>query len=349
MESRRLYFVAPRTVEVRTESVAEPDANELLVETVASGISPGSELLVYRGEFPDGMAVDESIDALAGTFEYPLRYGYAAVGEVSAVGRDVDPEWVGRRVFAFAPHADRFTTTPDAVVPVEDDVDAHAATLLPSVETATNLALDGRPRIGERVVVFGAGLVGLCTTHVLSSFPLDQLVVVEPMATRRELARTLGADRVVAPAEFTGVLERDGGREGDIGEGGDEHGVVAGADLVYELSGRPATLDAAIETVGYDGRVVVGSWYGSKHATVDLGGSFHRDRIDLESSQVSTIAPELRGRWDKSRRFDVAFEHLQALDTDVLLTETVPFAEAADAYRRLDDCAVDAPHVVLTY
>ncbi|WP_227132883.1 zinc-binding dehydrogenase [Halorubellus salinus] len=334
MDVRSLYFDGPETVEVRTDSLSEPAADELLVETVASGISPGSELLVYRGEFPEGMAVDESIDALSGTFEYPLRYGYAAVGEVVDAGRDVAAEWVGRRVFAFVPHADRFTTTADAVVPVDDDVTVEEATLLPSVETATNLVLDGRPRVGERVVVFGAGLVGLCTTHVLSSFPLDELVVVEPMATRRELARTLGADRAVDPDEFDGAVGGTG---------------AAGADLVYELSGQPATLDAAIDAVGYDGRVVVGSWYGSKRAMVDLGGSFHRDRISVESSQVSTIAPELQGRWDKSRRFDVAFDHLRALDTDVLLTETVPFADAADAYRRLDDRDLDAPHVVLTY
>jgi len=337
MSARTLYFTAPGAVEVRAEPAIEPDADELLVDTVASGISPGSELLVYRGECPADMPVDESLDAFSGTFEYPLQYGYAAVGEVRSVGRDVDADWVGRRVFAFEPHADRFTASPESIVPVDEGVSAHEATLLPSVETATNLALDGGPRVGERVVVFGAGLVGLCTTHVLSGFPLDELVVVEPVATRRELARTVGADRVVAPEAVDAAIEGFG----DCG--------AAGADLVYELSGRPATLDAAIDAVGYDGRVVVGSWYGTKRAAVDLGGAFHRDRISVESSQVSTIDPELRGRWSKDRRFDVAFEQLRALDTDALLTEAVPFADAADAYRRLDEGELDAPHVVLTY
>jgi 2-desacetyl-2-hydroxyethyl bacteriochlorophyllide A dehydrogenase len=337
MTARSLYFTGPGTVEVRAESVEDPDAEELLVDTVASGISPGSELLVYRGECPEDMPVDESLDSLSGTFEYPLQYGYAAVGEVRSVGRDVDADWVGRRVFAFEPHADRFTASPADVVPVEDGVSAEEATLLPSVETATNLALDGRPRVGERVVVFGAGLVGLCTTHVLSGFPLEELVVVEPVPARRELARTLGADRVVAPEAVDSELDAF------------EATAAEGADLVYELSGRPATLDAAIDAVGYDGRVVVGSWYGTKRAAVDLGGTFHRDRISVESSQVSTIDPELRGRWNKARRFDVAFEQLRAVDTDALLTETVPFADAADAYRRLDEQTLDAPHVVLTY
>jgi len=339
MESRRVYFTAPGSVELRTEELAAPRADELLVESVASGISPGSELLVYRGECPEGMAVDESIDSLSGTFQYPLRYGYAAVGDVVDAGADVDDDWLGRRVFAFEPHADRFTADPDAVVPVDDGVTAREATLLPSVETATNLALDARPRVGERVVVFGAGLVGLCATHVLAGFPLSELVVVEPVGTRRELARTLGADRAVAPEEFD-AAELDGR---------DDDAAAAGADLVVELSGRPSTLDAAIDAVGYDGRVVVGSWYGTKRASVDLGGSFHRDRISLESSQVSTLSPALRGRWSKPRRFDVAFDQLRALDTDALLTEELPLEDAAVAYDRLDDRALDAPHVVLTY
>jgi len=347
MESRRVYFTAPGSVEVRTEEFAGPRAGELLVETVASGISPGSELLVYRGECPEGMAVDESIDSLSGTFQYPLRYGYAAVGDVVDVGASVDDEWLGRRVFAFEPHADRFTADPDAVVPVDDGVTAREATLLPSIETATNLALDSRPRVGERVVVFGAGLVGLCTTHVLAAFPLSDLVVVEPIDTRRELALSLGADRAVAPDEFDGA--DFGARDDDAADFDARDESAAGADLVVELSGRPSTLDAAIDAVGYDGRVVVGSWYGTKRASVDLGGSFHRDRIDIASSQVSTISPDLRGRWSKPRRFDVAFDQLRDLDTTALLTEELPLSEAALAYERLDDRALDAPHVVLTY
>lgn len=334
MDARVLYFSAPGTIDLRTETLGRPDRGELLVETVASAISPGSELLVYRGEVPPGMEVDATIDALDGEFEYPLPYGYAAVGEVVETGEAVEEAWVGRRVFAYEPHADRFRTTPDRVVPVREGTTAIEATLLPSVETATNLVLDGRPRVGERVVVFGAGLVGLCTTHVLSGFPLDRLVVVEPVAERRALAERLGADRTVHPEEADSVLaDRD----------------PEGADLVYELSGRPSTLDAAVGAVGFDGRVVVGSWYGTKRAAVDLGGSFHRDRISIESSQVSTIDPSLRGRWDRPRRFDVAFDHLGSLDAGVLRGETVPFGEAPEAYRRLDDGSVDGPHVVLTY
>ena len=181
-----------------------------------------------------------------------------------------------------------------------------------------------------RVVVLGAGLIGLCTTAVLSTFPLAELVVADPVPERRAAAERLGADRVVASAPEV-APERDPG----------------GADLVYELSGNPDALDDAVAAVGYDGRIVVGSWYGTKRANVDLGGRFHRDRITVESSQVSTIDPELRGRWTNERRLDAAMAHLRD-EGDRLLTDRVPFESAPSAYRRLDEeCPPGG--LVLTY
>jgi 2-desacetyl-2-hydroxyethyl bacteriochlorophyllide A dehydrogenase len=331
-DARRLYFTGPGTVELRTERLAEPGASELAVETAVSAVSNGTERLVYRGEVPDGMATDATLAALEGRFDYPFRYGYAAVGEVVDVGSDAGEEWVGKRVFAFEPHADRFVADAADVVAVPDDIGTEAASLLPTVETATNLVLDGAPRVGERVVVFGAGGIGLATTHVLSQFPLESLVVVEPVAQRRKLARAFGADRVLTPGEAVGF-------DGD----------PPGADLVYELSGRPDTLDAAVDAAGYDGRVVVGSWYGTKRHPVDLGGAFHRERIDLVSSQVSTIDPALRGRWTTDRRLDVAFSHLRTLDTATLVTHRIPLAEAEAAYDLLDRGPDDALQVVLEH
>jgi 2-desacetyl-2-hydroxyethyl bacteriochlorophyllide A dehydrogenase len=334
MERTSLYFTGPRTVEQRRSTVEISD-EEMVVETRVSAVSAGTELLIYRGEAPTDVPADETLEALDSDLSYPVKYGYAAVGDVVATGDGVADEWLDRTVFAFNPHESRFTTTPDAVVPLPDAVGAERMAMAPSVETATSLVLDGRPRVGERVVVFGAGVIGLCTVGVLSSFPLDRIVAVDPVAPRRECAVELGADRAVAPGDVADVV--DGWSEPE------------GADLVYELSGQPATLEAAVEAAGYDGRVVVGSWYGEKVATVDLGTDFHRDRISVESSQVSTLAPETRGRWTKARRMDTALDRLADLNLGSLVTHRVPFAEASDAYRLLDEGTGDPLQVLLTY
>jgi 2-desacetyl-2-hydroxyethyl bacteriochlorophyllide A dehydrogenase len=328
MADSALYFTAPRTVEPRPVSV-DPAAEEVVVETDVSAISAGTELLVYRGEAPDDLPVDETIDAFEDSFEYPLRYGYAAAGRVVDTGSTVSDVWLDRQVFGFHPHQTRFAADPDDLVVLPDDVSPAHGSLLPTVETATNLVLDSEPRLGESVVVFGAGVVGLCTTRLLSAFPLSDLTVVEPIADRRETATAMGADRVIPPETAAAEL-------GDC-------------DLALELSGQPAVLNDAIDAVGYDGRIVVGSWYGEKRAPIDLGGAFHRDRIELVSSQVSTIDPARRGRWDRERRFDTAVGWLDRLDCERLISHQVPFAEAADAYELLDERAESALQVVLTY
>lgn len=332
MTRRTLYFTAERRVEVRDRPIPEPEAGEVLVETAVSAISAGTELLIYRGEAPERLRADETLPSLDGDLSYPLAYGYAAVGEVIEAGPDASADWVGRTVFAFNPHETHFTARPGDLVAVPDDVSAEGATLLPTVETATNFVLDGAPLVGERVVVFGAGLVGLCTTNALAEFPLDSLVVVEPVAERRALAERFGADEAVAPAAFT--------RPDGPGP--------AGADLAFELSGAPAALDDAVAAVGYDGRVVVGSWYGTEPVELDLGGRFHRDRIAVESSQVSTVSPDLGGRWTSERRLRTALDRLGDLETDDLIADRLPFADAEAAYRRLDD---DHPPggILLTY
>jgi len=334
MNRTSLYFTGPQTVDRRRTPV-DPSADEVVVETRVSAISSGTELLIYRGEAPTDVPADETLDALDSDLSYPVKYGYAAVGDVIAPGAAVADEWLDRAVFAFNPHESRFATTTDALVPVPNEVSAEVMAMAPSVETATSLVLDGRPRIGERVVVFGAGVIGLCTVGVLSSFPLDRLVAVDPIDARRERAVDLGADRAVRPDEVDGLVA-------DWPDPG-------GADLVYELSGRPATLDSAIDTAGYDGRVVVGSWYGEKEATVELGTDFHRGRISVESSQVSTLAPETRGRWTKGRRMDTALSRLTGLDLDSLVTHRVPFDEAESAYRLLHEQTDDPLQVLLTY
>ncbi|WP_049984222.1 zinc-binding alcohol dehydrogenase [Halorubrum sp. BV1] len=329
MTDAALAFTGPKTVEIREADVGEPAAGELRVDTRASAISAGTELLVYRDQTPSDVPVDETLDALDGEFSYPLRYGYAASGVVDAVGADVDSDWIGRSVFGFVPHQTRFVAEPDDVVTLPAGTPPAVGALLPSVETATNLVLDAAPRLGERVVVFGAGVIGLCVTRLLASFPLSSLVVVDPVERRRGLAAAMGADRTERPETVDDA--------------------VGDADLALELSGQPDTLDDAIGAVGYDARIVVGSWYGAKRAPIDLGGRFHRDRIDLISSQVSTISPSLRGRWDRDRRFDEALGWLDRIDADELITHRIPFERAPEAYELLDSEATDAVQVILAY
>lgn len=332
MPARAVSFLGPEELAVVEEPIREPDPDEALVEVECSGISPGTELLLYRGEAPTDLPADETIPALDGDLEYPFRYGYAVVGRVVEVGEGVDPGWLDRRAFAFHPHASHATLPADELQPVPEGLSATAATLLPNVEAAVNFAMDARPIVGERAVVFGQGVLGLLTTALLAEHPLEALCTVDRYPLRRDRSRALGADATFDPGEEEPLRES-----------------LGGADLAVELSGNPAALDAAIDVTGYDGRVIIGSWYGNKSVDLELGGRFHRSRISMESSQVSTIDPELRGRWEKDRRLGVAWDRLADLDTGALLTHRFPIEEAPKAYRLLAERPDEAIGAVLTY
>lgn len=360
MSGSALYFTAPRTVERRPIEVARVAPDEVVVETVASAISAGTELLVYRDEIPEQTPIDDALPAFDGDFSYPLRYGYSTVGRVVDCGSRVDDDWLGRTVFGFYPHQTHVTARPTELVVVDDAVEPAHAALLPTLETATNLVLDAAPMLGERVVVFGAGSIGLCTIRLLASFPLAELVVVEPVEHRREIAREFGADRVYDPTADT---ELGADRDFDAGDNADRDAAVGnsepdetvvdrvgdGFDLAIELSGQPDVLNTAVDAVGYDGRVVVGSWYGTKRTDLGFGTHFHRGNVAIRSSQVSTISPELRGRWSRERRRDTTWQLLHSLDTEPLVTHRIAVEEAPEAYRLLDDEPNEAVQVLLTY
>ncbi|WP_348612812.1 zinc-dependent alcohol dehydrogenase [Halobaculum rarum] len=369
MTGRTVYFTGPGEVAVQETNVPDPGPGELVVEATVSAISPGTELLLYRGEMNPETAVDETLPSLSGSFSYPFPYGYATVGTVTAVGPEVDPAWRGETVLAFHPHASEFVVGVDAVSRVPEGIPPERAVFLPNVETAVTLALDGEPAIGERAVVFGQGVIGLLTTALLSSFPLAELVTVDPIASRRDRSEAMGADRSVDPdAVDPASLFADGpgsDRAGDPSatqpsgsvtatpqtgaDDRDESRWPGRADLTYELSGNPAALDDAVDATGYDGRVVVGSWYGTKPTELSLDGRFHRSRIDIRASQVSTLAPERRGRWTVGRRLATAWRRLREIDTDRLVTHRLPVAEAPDAYDLLDRRPAEALQVLLTY
>lgn len=341
VKRQSLFFIAPHQVEIREEPIEMPIAGQVLVQTLVSAISSGTELLVYRGLFPDNLAVDETISALAGHFAYPLKYGYSVVGKVVDTGPGVDRSWLDRTVFAFHPHESHFPASLDSLLLVPAGISIETAALLPNAETAVNFLLDGQPLIGERVVVFGQGIVGLLTTALLACFPLDSLVCVDRFALRRAASEDMGAHASFNPdsVDFLDELRAQ------LLKGQS----YVGADLVYELSGHAATLDQAIVITGFNGRIVVGSWYGQKRASLDLGGYFHRSRIRLISSQVSTMTPELSGRWNKSRRLDVAWKVLRQIDTQRLITHRFPHLEAPDAYALLDRSPEQTIQVLLTY
>lgn len=322
-------------MEARTETLREPAPGELAVQTLCSSISAGTELLIYRGQFPGDLSVDDNIPALQGAFCYPLHYGYAAVGVVYALGAGIDPAWLGRRVFSFQPHASHFIAPLAAVQPVSPEMPAETAVFLPNMETALNLVMDGAPRIGERVVVFGQGVVGLLTAALLARFPLASLLTLDHHALRREASLQAGAHASLDSADPQ-ALERLRSIQPE------------GADLVFELSGAPQALDQAIAAAAYSGSVVIGSWYGQKRASLDLGGRFHRSRIRLVSSQVSAIAPELSGRWTKARRFAAAWELLPQAKPQRWITHRFPLPQAAEAYRLLDQNPGACIQVVFT-
>lgn len=328
-DSHIVTFTAPYEVRVEPRPHPTPAADELLATTEVSAISPGSEMLFYRGQAPPDMPADATIPGLRDeSTGYPISYGYACVGVVTEQGCGVADDWLGRRVFAFHPHASHFTVRPEDAQPVPAGLAPEQAALLPNMETAANLVMDGTPSIGERVAVVGQGVAGLMTTGLLARFPLAELLTVDPLPARRDLGEKLGATRAIAPDACPD--------EGDF-------------DLVYELSGNPRGLDQAIALAGYAGRVVIGSWYGSKEVQLNLGGAFHRSRIRLISSQVSSVDPRWSGRWTKARRFQLAWRMLAELDAEALITHRLPVQEAARAYDLLDRRPGEALQVMFEY
>jgi 2-desacetyl-2-hydroxyethyl bacteriochlorophyllide A dehydrogenase len=330
-----LYFTAPYRLEVRHERLPAPAPDQVLVQTVLSAISPGTEMLVYRGQFPD-LAVDASINALDGKFSYPLSYGYACVGRVQELGRNVPREWLNRLVFSFQPHASHFIAPLSAILPLPEGLSPENASFLPNTETAVNLLQDAAPILGERVLVLGQGIIGLLSASLLAEFPLESLVCADLFPLRRQAALALGAHAALDPAA------PDFAQQAGLF-------LKSGADLTLELSGSPAALNSAIALTTYSGRILIGSWYGQKRAPLDLGGSFHRSRLRLISSQVSTISPELSARWDKSRRFEVTWHALQRLRPEKWITHRFPIDEAARAYALLDEQPGEAIQLILDY
>jgi 2-desacetyl-2-hydroxyethyl bacteriochlorophyllide A dehydrogenase len=332
-EARAVWFPSPRRAELRRERLSPPGPEEVLVRTAVSAISPGTEMLVYRGEAPHDLPLD--LPTLAGSYALPAKYGYAVVGRVERAGEQVHDLAPGDAVFVHHPHQDLFTIPARLAVRLPEEVPLERSAFFANLETALGVVHDAGLRLGEAAAVFGCGVVGLLVLRLLVLCGAGSVVAVDPLGSRRRFALRLGASSAAKPGEVAGaVREATGGR---------------GADVVVEASGSAAALQEALGCVCREGAVVVASWYGTKPAVLDLGGHFHRGRVRIRSSQVGGIAPELSARWDRARRGRAVLDLLRHLPLEEMVTHRVPFERAPEAYRLVDERPDETLQVILTY
>jgi len=313
--AQALFHTAPRCVEIRELPTPRPAAGEVLVRTLCSGISSGTERLVYRGEIPAELALDDTIDALGGTFSYPFAYGYACVGKVAESGQTV---------FAFHPHQDVFTAQAGELIPLPA-IDPASATLFPLVETAMQVTLDAGPGYRDRVIVLGAGVLGLLTCLLLQRSGWRPLIA-EPQEWRRAIASSLGVT-TAAPAE---LMKEE-------------------VPLVIDASGNPDAPAMALNMLAHEGTLLIASWFGTKPVVLPLGGAFHRRRLIIRSTQVSTVPARLSGTWTRSRRRRETVELLPELPLAQLCTHVFDFGHAPEAFRAVDQGKPGLMHAVLDY
>ncbi len=326
--ARAVVFEAPRRVAVVPVDLRSPGDGEVLVGTLWSGISAGTEMLAYRGEIDPGSPLDDTIGALGGSFAFPFRYGYSCVGRAEGPRGAIHD---GQLVFAFHPHQDTFVVAIDDVV-VLDDVDPRLATLFPLVETALQVALDAGPVLEQPVAVAGLGVVGILTGLMLQRAGA-RVLGIEPLGERRAIAAAVGLDSA-APEEAAGVISTN---------------APAGLPLVVEASGRPEALRDALPLLAHEGEALVVSWYGTKDVRLPLGAEFHRRRLRIRSTQVSSIPAALAGSWTRDRRRAVVRDLLHDLPLAPLATHSYPFERAGEAFAAVDRGDAGVLHATLCY
>ena len=327
--ARAVRFTGPRTIEIADVELPEPAAGQLAVRTLYSGVSGGTEMLAYRGEIDPRTPLDEKLDALSGTFSYPFAYGYSCVGRVEASVAE-HPE--GTLVFGFHPHQDLFVIDAGDAISAEG-TDPRVATLLPLVETALQASTDAGAQIGDVVVVQGLGVVGILIGALLGR---AGIVVIgsDPLAWRRKTATHFGVRAVMPEEARDATLEASDGR---------------GAAIVVEATGNPDALADGLGMLRQEGTALVASWYGTKKVTLPLGEHFHRRRLTIRSTQVSSIPAAQRARWDRKSRLESARALLDELPLHLLATHEFPFDRAAEAYAAIDRGEEGLIHAALSY
>ncbi|MFO7640467.1 MAG: zinc-binding alcohol dehydrogenase [Candidatus Competibacteraceae bacterium] len=298
-QARAFWLAAPGRGEIRDERLAAPGPNQVLVRTLYSGISRGTESLVFRGEVPPSQYHAMRAPFQQGDFPAPVKYGYCNVGVV-----EVGPDALrGQTVFCLYPHQDRYVVPATAVIPVPLSIPPGRAVLAANLETALNVLWDATPRLGDRITVIGAGTVGCLIACLAGRMPgcLVQLVDVDPR--KAALATQLGVG-------FT-TPDRAEGRQ----------------DCVIHASGSPAGLATALQLAGFEATVVEASWFGARPVSLPLGEAFHANRLRIHSSQVGAVATAQRGRWDHRRRMATVMQLLDDPALEALIGGDRPFAE----------------------
>jgi NADPH:quinone reductase-like Zn-dependent oxidoreductase len=309
-DSRRAtayWTIAPGQGVLRDEQLREPGPDEALVRALHSGISRGTELLVHAGQVPPEIAGRMRAPFQDGELPGPVKYGYLSVGVVE----EGPSELLHRSVFCLYPHQDRYVVPVSALTLLPPGVPPRRATLAGVAETAVNALWDAAPRLGDRVAVVGAGMVGCTVAAMLASFPLDRLQLVDVDLRRAGVAATLGVS-LVDPAE-----------------------ALDGCDLVVHASATAAGLRRSLELLGDEGEVVDLSWYGTREVSVPLGSVFHSRRLAIRASQVSEVAASRRARRTRADRLSLALDLLRDDAYDALISGSSPFADLPETMRQL--------------
>jgi 2-desacetyl-2-hydroxyethyl bacteriochlorophyllide A dehydrogenase len=305
--AKALWIVGEGRAEIRAEPLAAPGPGDVVLRMLVSGVSRGTERLVLAGRVPADEAERMACPHQGGRFPFPVKYGYMAVGVVEAGPADL----VGRTVFALAPHQDRIVLPAGAVIPVPEAVPARRAVLAANMETALNVVWDAGIAPGDRVLVVGAGVVGLLVGRLAASIPGTEVALVDVDPARRTAAAALGL-ALLAPDE-----------------------APRGCDVCVNASASAAGLAVAIGAAGPEATVVEASWYGAGAVPVPLGGTFHSQRLRIVASQVGRVPAERRSRWTHRRRLAKALDLLADPRLDALVASGTPFREAAEAYPRV--------------
>jgi NADPH:quinone reductase-like Zn-dependent oxidoreductase len=306
-EARAFWIVAPGRGELRSEHLPEPGPGEILVEALTSGISRGTETTVFQGRVPESQHRVMRAPHQAGEFRFPVKYGYSSVGIVAAGPAD----WLGRRVFCLHPHQDRYVVPRRTAISVPAAVSDERAVLAANMETVVNGLWDAAPRIGDRVAVVGAGVIGALAAALAARIPGAAVQLVDVNPDKAEIASALGVSFAVPKV------------------------ATPRADLVIHASGTAEGLATSLELAGFEAKVVELSWYGDRAVAAPLGERFHSRRLRLVASQVGAIAPAQRARWDRRRRLALALDLLGDARFDVLLAPAVPFARLPEVMAEL--------------